>query len=249
MGFILTESSTGHHLSPAPWAGKNLSLKTSQRASVVFVVDPDDLVHDSLQALVGCLDCRLKTFRSSEDFLASPLECAPSCLVLEVSLPGLSGLELQKRIARERPDIPIIFLSAKDEIPTIVAAMKAGAIEFLTKPFKVEVLLSTIEAALDRSRTIREAASEIKALEDLYYSLSARECQVMSLVLSGLMNKQVGHRLGISEITVKAHRGRVMRKMRAGSLAELVNIAAKLDIPGTGIKPADAYAGGKSPKD
>ena len=167
--------------------------------------------------------------------MACPLELVPSCLLLEVFLPGLSGLELQKRVAHEHRDIPIIFLCAKGDTPTTVQAMKAGAVEFLIKPFSAEVLMSAIGSALERSQEARKAVSEVTMLEGFYYSLSSREREVMGLVVSGLMNKQVGYELGISEITVKAHRGRVMRKMRAGSLAELVSIAARLGIPGPGL--------------
>jgi len=167
---------------------------------------------------------------SGEEFLVHPFEIVPSCLLLDVSLPGLSGLDLQKRAAVERPYIPTIFLSDKGDIPTAVEAMKAGAVEFLTKPFRDDELLSAVREALERSRFALAKEAQKQALQRSYASLSPRERQVMALVSSGLLNKQVGGELGISEITVKAHRGQVMQKMHANSFADLIKMAAKLGL-------------------
>src|SRR5712664_1371957 len=171
-----------------------------------------------------------ETFESAQEFLAPPPVLVPSCLVLDVSLPGLNGLELQKRVAVERTDMPIIFITGFGDIPMSVQAMKAGAIEFLTKPFGDDVLLSAIRNAIERSQATLGREAEIRALRDCYASLTPRERQVMALVASGLLNKQVGGELNISEITVKAHRGQVMRKMKADSLADLVTMAARLGL-------------------
>jgi FixJ family two-component response regulator len=230
MGFILTGSLLEHHMSSAPEAAQSLSLRISQTTPVVFVIDPDSAAHESLELAISCQGWRPKSFRSAEDFLDKPLELVPSCLLLEVSLPGLSGLELQKRVARERPHIRIIFLSAKGDIATTVEAMKAGAIEFLTKPFRNEDLLSAVREGLERSGRVLAKQAERHALQKCYASLSPRERQVMALVSYGLLNKQTGDELGISEITVKAHRGQVMRKMRAASVANLVEMAGKLGL-------------------
>jgi len=202
----------------------------SHATPIVFVVDDDVSVRESLEALIRCAGWEPETFASAQEFLARPRVLAPSCLVLDVTLPGLNGLDLQKRVAVDRIDMPIIFITGYGDVPMTVQAMKAGAVEFLTKPFRDDVLLTAIRHALERSRTALAHEAEIRALLDCYASLSSREREVMALVVSGLLNKQVGFELGISEITVKAHRGKVMRKMKAGSLADLVNMAASLRL-------------------
>jgi FixJ family two-component response regulator len=195
----------------------------------VFVVDDDVSVRDSLELLIRTAGWQPEIFASAQEFLARSRPAVPCCLVLDATLPGLSGLELQVRLA-ERTDMPIIFISGHGDVPMTVQAMKAGAIEFLTKPFRDDVLLGAISGALERSRAALRKEAEIGALRDSYQSLTPREQQVMSLVVSGLLNKQVGGELGISEITVKAHRGQVMRKMRADSLPDLVTKAARLGV-------------------
>lgn len=197
-------------------------------APVVFVVDADISVRQSLQVLIGCEGWHAETFRSAREFLSQPRPLVPSCVILDLALPDLNGLELQKIIAQERGEMPIIFISGCGDIPTTVRAMKAGAVDFLVKPFGKEVLLRAIREGLDRSRVALDHEVELDALRSCYLSLTPRERQVMTLVVSGLLNKQVGAELGISEITVKAHRGQVMRKMKANSLADLVRMAASL---------------------
>jgi len=206
------------------------STSLAPATPIVFVVDDDVSVRESLELLIQSAGWQTETFAAAREFLARPRLLAPSCLVLDVSLPDLNGLDLQQRIAGDRVDMPIIFITGHGDIPMSVQAMKAGAVEFLTKPFGDEVLLSAIGGAIERSRAALGDQVEVGALRDRYGSLSSREREVMALVVSGLLNKQVGGRLGISEITVKAHRGRVMRKMKAGSLAELVTMAARLGI-------------------
>jgi len=196
----------------------------------VFVVDDDVSVRESLELLIGCAGWQAETFASAQEFLARPRVIAPSCLVLDVSLPDLNGLDLQKRVAVDRIDMPIIFITGYGDVPMTVQAMKAGAVEFLTKPFSDDVLLSAIRQAIDRSRTALDEEAGTRVLRDCYASLSRREREVMALVVSGLLNKQVGGELGISEITVKAHRGKVMGKMKADSFADLVNMAARLQL-------------------
>jgi FixJ family two-component response regulator len=198
---------------------------------IVFIVDDDVSVRGSLELLVQSQGWQPETFASAREFLDRPRALVPSCLVLDLSLPGLDGLELQKRIAVDRPDLPIIFITGYGDVPKTVQAMKAGAVEFLTKPFDDEVLLTAVRQALERSRLALAQDAEMQQLRSCYESLTPRERQVMALVVSGLLNKQVGGELGISEITVKAHRGQVMQRMKANSLANLLKMAAKLGVP------------------
>jgi len=202
----------------------------SKATPVVFVVDDDVSVRESLEALIGTAGWRAETFASAADFLDNSPVTSPSCLVLDVSLPGLSGLDLQKKLG-DRRDMPIIFITGHGDIPMSVQAMKAGAVEFLTKPFSDDILLTSIRRAIESSSTALDRESGLEKLRRAYASLSRRERQVMTSVVAGRLNKQVGSELGISEITVKAHRGQVMRKMNADSLAALVRMAAALDLP------------------
>jgi FixJ family two-component response regulator len=200
----------------------------SDARPTVFVVDDDVSVREALEGLIEVAGWTPLAFDSAEAFLACPPAVGPSCLVLDFSLPDLNGLDLQARVSGERADMPIIFITGFADVPMSVRAMKAGAAEFLTKPFTEDVLLAAIGAALERSQaTVGELAAR-QVLRDRYATLSRREREVMALVASGLLNKQVGGELGISEITVKAHRGRVMEKMKAASFADLVNMSARL---------------------
>ena len=207
---------------------RTLGAVMAHATPIVFVVDDDVSIRESLELLISNAGWQPETFESAEQFLSRPRALIPSCLILDIALPDLNGLELQKRI--DRPDMPIIFITGAGDVPTTVQAMKAGAVEFLTKPFSDEALLSAIQLAIERSETRLHAEAEIRSLRARYATLSRREREVMGLVVRGLLNKQVGFELGISEITVKAHRGQVMRKMDSSSLADLVNIAAKLGV-------------------
>ena len=201
-----------------------------QTRPIVFVVDDDVSVRESLESLIRFAGWQPETYASAHEFLARPGPNVPSCLVLDVSLPDLNGLDLQQRVACDRTDMPIIFITGYGDIPMTVQAMKAGAVEFLPKPFRDDVLLSAIGNAIERSRAVRGQDAERQAVHERHASLTPRERDVMLLVVSGWMNKQVARELGISEITVKAHRGKVMRKMKARSLADLVRMAAELGL-------------------
>ena len=199
-------------------------------APIVFVVDDDISVRESLEALVRHEGWRPEVFESAQRFLTEPLPSGPCCLILDVDLPDLSGLDLQQRVAADHASMPIIFLTGYGDIPSTVRAMKAGAAEFLTKPFDDEALLQAVRSAIERSRAILEQEAELKLLKERFETLSKREREVMALVVKGMLNKQVGGELGISEITVKAHRGNVMEKMKAKSFAGLVKMASSLGI-------------------
>ena len=204
-------------------------LITSPATPIVFVVDNDVSVRESLELLIRCAGWQPKISASAEEFLARPRVLAPSCLILDVNLPDLNGLDLQKLVA-DRTELPIIFITGHGDVPMTVQAMKAGAVEFLMKPLVGDVLLSAVRHALGRSHTALRHEAQFRVLRDRYVSLSPREREVMALVVSGRLNKQVAGELDISEITVKAHRGKMMRKMKAGSLADLVNMAARLRL-------------------
>ena len=197
---------------------------------IVFVVDDDPSVREALESLIVQAGWRAQVFESAQAFLNFPRASVPSCLVLDVSLPGLNGLELQSLIAGDRIDMPIIFITGHADVPMTVKAMKAGAVEFLTKPVAEAVLINAIGSAIARSRVTLDQEGESQALRSLYAKLTPRERDVMTLVVRGLLNKQVGGELGMAEITVKAHRGQVMRKMKAASFADLVNMGARLGL-------------------
>lgn len=209
---------------------KSESSSLSSHSPVVFVVDQDVSVRESLEALIQFQGWHAETFSSAHDFLARPRDLVPSCLVLDISLPDVSGLDVQKRVAADRVDMPVIFITGCGDVAMTVQAMKAGAAEFLTKPFDTRVLLEAIKHAIDQSRAALEQEAALQELFGRYESLSTREREVMALVVTGLLNKQIGGELGISEITVKAHRGRVMRKMKASSLPDLVNLVTRLHL-------------------
>ena len=216
---MILPGTLGHEVGSSPMATAK---------PIVFVVDDDVWIRESLQTLLHDEGWLPETFASAQEFLDRPRALIPNCLVLDISLPGINGLELQKRVAVERTDMPIIFITGHGDIPMSVGAMKAGAVEFLTKPFNDEVLLAAIRQALERSRQALAQETKIQELLDRYASLTPRERDVMGLVVSGLLNKQVAGELGITESTVKAHRGQVMQKMKANSVADLVKMTAKL---------------------
>src|SRR5258708_5564076 len=197
---------------------------------IVFVVDDDVSVRESLELLIRYAGWQPETFASAQEFLARPRVGVPSCLVLDLTLPDLNGLDVQQRIAGDRTDMPIIFITGHGDVPITVQAMKAGAVEFLTKPFKDDVLLSAIRHAIRRSAAVLDDQAEMTALRSNYESLTTRERDVMRCVVAGMLNKQIGMKLGISEVTVKAHRGKMMQKMKADSLADLVKTAVRLGL-------------------
>ena len=202
----------------------------SNETPVVFVVDDDVSIRESLELLIRHAGWQPETLKSAQEFLSRPRVLVPNCLILDIHLPDLSGLDLQRLVSIDRADMPIIFVTGYGNVPMTVKAMKAGAVEFLMKPFSEDVLLTAIEHALELSRAAFALDSELRALRDRHKTLTRREREVMVLVISGLLNKQIAFELGISVITVKAHRGQMMRKMGARSLPELVNMAARLEI-------------------
>ena len=218
------------HMNSASAKSSESGSPKSDPIPIVFVVDDDVSVRESLEALIRFVGWQPETFASAEEFLTRPRPVAPCCLVLDVSLPELNGLELQKLIATDRIDMPIIFITGHGDIPMTVQAMKAGAVEFLTKPINDDALLSAIKSAVTRSAAALDDQAELQALRQRHESLTPREREVMRLVVAGMLNKQIGMKLGISEITVKAHRGKMMQKMKAESLADLVKTAVRLGL-------------------
>ena len=216
-------------VSTVPGAATALAI-ASQATPVVYVVDDDISVREALELMIKQEGWRVATFASAREFLSHPHVPTPGCLVLDINLPDVDGLELQARVAADRTDLPIIVITGHCDVPMTVRAMKAGAIEFLPKPFSDDVLLDAMRNAIERGRVAFNREVEARRLRDRHASLSRREREVMALVVSGLLNKQVGGELGISEITVKAHRGRVMQKMQATTFVQLVNMAAELGI-------------------
>jgi FixJ family two-component response regulator len=211
-------------------SSRSVAMRTMpDDSAIVFVVDDDMSVRESLESLIRHAGWLAELFASGQEFLARPRLTVPCCLLLDVSLPGLSGLELQRQIA-ERTEMPIIFITGHGDVPMTVQAMKAGAVEFLTKPLRRDVLLNAIRGALERSRAALRVDAEMQAIKNCYQSLTPREREVMGLVVTGLLNKQIAGELDISETTVKKHRGQVMRKMKSDSIAELVTIAARLGL-------------------
>ena len=206
------------------------SRPSTTTTPIVFVVDDDVSVRESLELLIQSSGCEVETFGSAREFLARPAASVPHCLILDVSLPDVNGIELQRRIAGDRPEMPVIFITGYGDVPMTVQAMKAGAFDFLTKPLGDQTLLAGVRDALERSRRALDKEATLRELRENYASLTPREREVMVLVAAGLLNKQVGGELGISEITVKAHRGKVMRKMKADSLPSLVHMVDRLGL-------------------
>ena len=199
--------------------------------SIVFIIDDDQSMREALTRLLGTVGLRAQAFKTPQEFLNTKRPDAPSCLVLDVRLPGLSGLDLQRELANADPPIPIVFITAHGDIPMTVQAMKAGAVEFLTKPFRDQQLLDAVQQAIDRDRAARHQRAELAELRRRYESLTPRERQVLTLVVTGLLNKQIAAELRTSEATVKAHRGELMHKMKAESVAQLVRMAEELNLP------------------